>query len=568
MAFIRSRNIKRDENGKITSGTAVILESRYKKDTTGKGHSKQVIVERLGKVVELYEGGKSGLFQSPTRGLVKYDSVTNKFSDPLTKDEAAEAASAPEIKEAVFPEPCVHTVFGDSYLLLESMKKTGIMDILKKAFPERVFCERLLCHTLHGILKDGSKITCDDFIGKSFASYCAEDVPSASLKSDTAFFSAMGKDGSRMAFFKQYVSAMRIKHPGFGKACIVDSTPLPNDINSPFNALCSHGVASTSNQMRLVLVLDEATSYPVWFNIIPGNLVDVSTLDYVKNDVEASLGIEIEAYYLDAGYATKEFIQGFALQKKGGAIPEKRYLVRMPARSGYPHGELYRKYKKWFLNPKYAFFRGDHQYFGISKSIRLFDTDAMAYIYRDEINAARTFREAVQKDPKKYDKMCNRDKEWLMHKGGFFILLSNYRMTPADMLEEYFARTSIETVFKTDKEYLKMLPLRKWSDDTVRGKILSDIINSIVRKSLYDSAKGKGVTWGMTSLIGKCQSLMCCRNTNTNTVHVETANKQVRQYYKDCGIDVPHELNLTKYIELLYAKQDDGSKSNQDKDSK
>ena len=141
-------------------------------------------------------------------------------------------------------------------------------------------------------------------------------------------------------------------------------------------------------------------------------------------------------------------------------------------------------------------------------------------------------------------------------------------MTPADMLEEYFARTSIETVFKTDKEYLKMLPLRKWSDDTVRGKILSDIINSIVRKSLYDSAKGKGVTWGMTSLIGKCQSLMCCRNTNTNTVHVETANKQVRQYYKDCGIDVPHELNLTKYIELLYAKQDDGSKSNQDKDSK
>ena len=146
--------------------------------------------------------------------------------------------------------------------------------------------------------------------------------------------------------------------------------------------------------------------------------------------------------------------------------------------------------------------------------------------------------------------------------------MSNYRKTPADMLEEYFERTSIETVFKTDKEFLKLLPLRKWSDDTVRGKIFSDIINSIVRKLLYDSVKGKGVTWSMTSLIGKCQALMCCRNIDTNTVHVEAPNKQVKQYYKDCDIEIPHELNLTEYLKDLYAERDDGSKSKRDEASK
>ena len=38
----------------------------------------------------------------------------------------------------------------------------------------------------------------------------------------------------------------------------MDSTPLPNDItDNPFNALSCHGVASSSVQIRLALVLDE-----------------------------------------------------------------------------------------------------------------------------------------------------------------------------------------------------------------------------------------------------------------------------------------------------------------------
>ena len=58
--------------------------------------------------------------------------------------------------------------------------------------------------------------------------------------------------------------------PGFGRACYMDSTPLPNDIDdNPFNALCSHGTGSPEIQMRLVLVIDSITGLPVWYELIP-----------------------------------------------------------------------------------------------------------------------------------------------------------------------------------------------------------------------------------------------------------------------------------------------------------
>ena len=143
MAFIRTRKLKYDAENKIVSGTAAIIESHYISGNV-KNHSKQNVREKLGKVVEMYSK-KCGLFLSPTRGLVIYNSETDEFSDPVTRDA----------------------------------------------------------------------------------------IPSIEL--------------------------MRTSYPEFGNACFVDSTPLPNDIDTPFSALCSHGIATTAMQMRLVLILDEAS---------------------------------------------------------------------------------------------------------------------------------------------------------------------------------------------------------------------------------------------------------------------------------------------------------------------
>lgn len=532
MAFIRVQKLVRDTDGNITSGSAAIKESRYVKDG-GKFHSRQIVRERLGKVVWLSHDGKSGIFLSPQRGLVSYDSVSDSF-DEVGRDDKRLSGNV-----EVFPETEVHTVFGDAYLLMNFLVKTGMADILKETFPEESDRQRVLCHILHGILRDGSRIGCDCFMEKSFASYILGDIPFASLRCDTAYFTMMGRDHTRMSFFKAFVERMRKTHPGFGRCCYVDSTPLPNDIdNNPFNALCSHGVESTSIQTRLVLVLDEETGLPVWYDIIPGNVLDISTIMTVVNDVAVSLDITINFLVLDAGYISKEVIHAF----HNGT--EKTFIGRMPARKGFPFKTLYHEFRTSLDKGKYRFVRGGHVYFGKRKEIVLFDEKVYAYVYVDKHNALQRERNFILDHPDEYSAMKDKEKDWLSVRFGYFVLLSNKKLTPAELLTDYFGRTDIEGVIKTSKEYLGLLPLSKWTVDTVRGKILGDIMNTIVFLNMRKALDDSGLS--VSEITGRTQSLMCFRNKH-GEILVETPNKKVKAYYKLLGETIPASLKISDF---------------------
>lgn len=535
MAFIKAQKIIRDESGNVISGSAAVVDSVYVK-TGSKSHSKQVVREKLGRVLYLSEDKKLGVFQSPTRGLVEYDASTDSFSEVDRNDLRINA-------EEFFPEPEIHTVFGDAYLLLQFLEKCGLISVLRSVFSKDEAYERVLCHILHGVLKDGSRISCDNFIDKSFASYVFGNVPIGSLHSDTRFFTLLGDDRAKMSFFKAFVAHMQKKDPAFGKGCYVDSTPLPNDIDdNPFNALCCHGVASSEVMTRLILVLDEASGLPVWYDIIPGNVLDINTIMTVVNDVADSLGIEIDSLVLDAGYVSKELVKAFHIGT------EKTIIGRMPARKGYPYKTLYWEVKDLISRGKYAFVRKHHAYFGFRKEIEIFGHHEYAYIYVDQYTALKRFSDYLSEHEEEFTELKLKDKDWMTVKYGYFVLISNRDLTPKELLSEYFGRTDIEVVFKTSKEYLDLLPLSKWTDQTVRGKILHDIINTIVllmlRKQLNHSGRST------SEIFGRCQGLMCSKNSK-GIVNVETPSKQAKEYYKLFKIPVPAHVELSKYSEAI-----------------
>ena len=531
MSFIKAQKVVRDSSGTIISGSAAIVDTVYVRTGT-KNHSKQVVREKLGKIISLSEDKKSGIFLSPTRGVIAYDAVSDCFSE-------IEGSKLQLTDHSVFPEAEIHTVFGDTYLLLEFLKNSGLLAVLRSVFPKDEAYERVLCHLLHGILKDGGRISCENFIQKSFASYLVTDITAGSLRSDTRFFHMLGADSVKVAFFRTFVSTMQKSNPEFGKGCYVDSTPLPNDIeNNPFNALCCHGVSSSEVMTRLILVLDEASGLPVWYDIIPGNVLDINTVMTVVNDVADTLGIEIDSLVLDAGYVSRELIRAFHIGT------EKTIIGRMPARKGYPYKTLYWEVKDLIGKGKYEFVRKHHAYFGVRKKITIFEQEMFAYVYVDQYNALKRFSDFLAQHEDEYADMKTREKDWLTVKYGYFVLLSNIEKTPAELLSDYFGRTDIEVVFKTAKEYLDLLPLSKWTDETVRGKILHDIINTtallLLRKKLRESG------YSTTEIFGRCQSLMCFRNQSGN-VTVETPSKQVKEYYKLLNIEVPAHVNMQGY---------------------
>lgn len=531
MAFIKTQRIVRDETGVIISGSAAVVDTVYVRGE--RYHSKQEVRERLGKVIFLSEDGKSGLFMSPTRGFVEYNSRTDVFTPVNREDPRAESLPG------VYPQTEIHTVFGDSYLLLKFLENCGLLAILQATFPGKEDFERVLAHVIHGIMRNGSKITCDNFIAKSFASYILDDIPVSSLRTDSAFFNMMGDDHVKMKFLGNFIAAMRKKIPDFGTGCYVDSTPLPNDIDdNPFDELCCHGISSSAMQMRLVLVLDEDTGLPVWYDIIPGNILDLSTIMSVLNDIGDNLDITVDSLVLDAGYASKNLIHAFHIGT------EKSMICRMPARKGYPFKTLYDQVRPLIGKGKYAFVRRKHTYFGHRKKIELFDQPMYAYIYVDQQNALQRFRDYLTEHREEFDSMKNSEKDWFTVKFGYFVLLSNLEMTPANLLSAYFERTEIESVFKSCKEYLGLLPLRKWTDQTVRGKILHDTINLIALLNMRKMFLGSGISFSEIS--GKIQSLMCHRD-NRGRVHVETPNKKTNEYYKLMGVSVPSMIRVDQF---------------------
>ena len=108
--FSKVHRPKKNEAGLIVGGSAYIAQSSYDKEIES-GHSRQTIIERLGRVVEMSSDRKSGLFLSPSRGPVVYNVTENSFSSVAQDDpRLARITGIPENRE--------HVTFGDVYLLI------------------------------------------------------------------------------------------------------------------------------------------------------------------------------------------------------------------------------------------------------------------------------------------------------------------------------------------------------------------------------------------------------------------------------------------------------------------
>ena len=194
-------------------------------------------------------------------------------------------------------------------------------------------------------------------------------------------------------------------------------------------------------------------------------------------------------------------------------------IARMPDKVGYPFDELYESNHKLFRN--------GNRYFGIRREVTLFGYREYAYVYVDFDNALWKFEKYVLNHQREYESLSDKAKTSKIYEFRFFVLISNVEMSPAEALNWYFERVNIEEFFKTAKEYIEILPISKWTDATVRGKILSDIISVCAYKDMRVSAHQAETS--MSRAIATTQPLMCTRK--GDNVLVESPNRQVKNVY-------------------------------------
>ncbi|MDD7536704.1 MAG: hypothetical protein SPK48_05390 [Bullifex sp.] len=562
MSFLRLQNIVRDQNGTVIRGSASIMDTVYDRERIHK--SRQMVVERLGKVVWYDSDKRQGIFQSELRGLVGYDETLKSFFEVKPDDV--------RVMHHVSHEAPRHFVFGEADLFLSFMEKEGFTGLLRKIFTKEEDFSRVMCHLAHTVMRNGSRIKCDDFVENSLLSHCISGLAVNTLASDTAYFSMMGRDEVKLSVFREYVKLMRKRHgDGFGKGCFVDSTPLPNDMDSPFNAFSSHGTGGAANQMRLATILDAETLLPIWYEIIPGNVVDVSTMAFLRNSVAEALDISISDYTLDAGYCSMPLISAFCPEWKdddggddtdtcgeaeecdgetGSPCPEikGRLVVRMPNRRGYPYKLLWHKLKDQIMKGKNFFRHESHIYFGKRVIVRISGRKVYAYVFVDTQNAFSALSDFMDRHPEEYAAMKDKDRDFRTFEGGYFILLSNMEMEPKEVLSVYFSRTLIESYFKTAKTYLDLLPLSKWSDLTVRGKILNDMVASVIYVGMRNKANADGKS--MTDLLGPLGGNMAIVTGKESRILVDTPSTKVKNLRKIFGVSDVSNRTVDEYLKL------------------
>lgn len=543
--YIKYQKIVRDEAGIILSGSASIQENSYKRNKNGnrnQSHTAQSTVEKLGKVIWYEKDNPTqGIFYSPTRGLTFYDLNLDSFSNVDPKDPRLSGT-----KYEYEPQR-LHTNFGNFYLFFTELANTPFLTILRKTFGECNIYKKLLAHLVHDCLKNGSSIKCGEYLARSSLSYIVEDIPVSTLDCDTSYYFEMSNDNLKVAYFKSVLEEMRKINPNFGRCCYVDSTPLPGEAeNNPFNALSSHGSDGAVIQSRLVLILDIQSSVPVWFEIIPANILDKSTIMSITSDVEKTLGITIDMYDLDAGYAREELFGRFNRNNstyidEDNEIRDHTVLIRMPATNGYGRDDLYIQSKTLFHDPEYEFDYEHHTFFGKRYEIDLFGYPEFGFVFVDKTQAESLLREWRTAHWDEWVELSKSAKEWYSVKNGFFVLIGNKDQIPKSALVEYRGRTSIESYFRDSKAYLKILPLKKWTKETVTGKIFHDTIVTTVYRAFRKEIAPADMS--MSSLIVHMESWECVRKSD-HLLEIKTPNIQVRETLEKLGLVAPAHLDL------------------------
>ena len=276
MAFIKVQKVRRNNNGIIISGSAAIVETQYA--PSDKYHSKHTVRERLGKVLWLAADKKSGIFESPTRGITEYNASTDTFQavpsdDPRLKQQNTSAA-----------EPQIHLVFGDVFFLLTSMESTGFSDTLHNAFSDRSLRERLLCHLLYDIARDGGHISCDDFHRKSATSLLFPDIPAPSLQKDTVFFSSLEQDPCKAVPFQPYLSKLQLD----SSQC----KSIYDTILGVARALIEHSLQADGPSLSEVL----GKSSSIMCTLNPNGQIPVETPNAQTKQMLDALGIECPSH--------------------------------------------------------------------------------------------------------------------------------------------------------------------------------------------------------------------------------------------------------------------------------
>ncbi len=232
-------------------------------------------------------------FNKKHGGLFQYDEKTGAILPP--PDDVKPPVRKSRLKVPAKP---VSFSFGAVYLIDSFLKKIGFYKAIEDAFADKIDAVKAMISFY--ILSPLSNSYSADWLQCNIGSLL---FPKASLSSPqvSSLLKYIGDLNRKQLFlisylewFKKYCTEDKIGN------ILIDSTGLPNSVHFHLTAISNHN-GEINEEARLIYVVQQTTGLPLFYRAIPGNIIDVTTVQRVIEELNA-LGLEVTYTVADAGY--------------------------------------------------------------------------------------------------------------------------------------------------------------------------------------------------------------------------------------------------------------------------
>lgn len=267
------------------------------------------------------------------------------------------------------------------------------------------------------------------------------------------------------------------------------------------------------------IAYDGDNKEPLFYEMYPGSIVDVSQLQYMLEKT-AGYGYQHIGYILDRGYFSKGNIRymdkcgyDFVIMMKGMKRLVCEIVMEVKGTFEENRKNSIRYYKTSGITVKRKLFPSDekdrffHIYFSERKRCAerelLEDKiDRLAVFLKEHegrkqyecpSSMCKYFEPIYHTNGNEKTFMCARERYDVINKEimlcGYFVIITSEEMTAEEALCLYKSRDESEKLFRGDKSYLGNKSFRVHSNESVNNKIFIEFVALVIRNKLYTYLK-------------------------------------------------------------------------------
>ncbi|MCD8347843.1 MAG: transposase [Lachnospiraceae bacterium] len=510
---------------------------KYASAATSKRDGKNTSVDAtyLGTVIDR----ERGIYKSRERGFFTFDPATGEYGE--VPDDFS--MPAPEISAK---HSHVSVDFGDAFILNAFLYQSGFMDVIDTIdySNKETLHAMVLFYTL-------SAMANADAIHWYQGSIARVLYPKANMASQriSELLAQIGTPDSQLTYQQKYIQFVQ-QHYNPDKNILIDSSGLPNSIHFPLTHRNVHN-GKVSNEVRLIFVVQRSTGLPLFYRAVPGNIVDMSTLERILLHLD-SLGVDIDSCIMDAGYNTADNLDLFYTDDHECKI---NFITRVKANDKHLRAMIKESLPNIDRRDNFVKYQ-DRYLFIVKKQVMVGigeNNPAWMYLGLDYSRLSDEQHKLLKRAAR--EEMTADAVYEAMQTEGLFGVISGHEYPCEEILPAYYQRQSAEQIFDFAKNYTKLLPLRTATEATFQGHLLLSYIASCAVKMLQMKLKTADLFFG--------SRLQYMRNQKCTIYHnrliTDVPQKEANETYQALGIKCPASIAIVNG-ELQYtppAKEED-----------